>query len=224
MRASKAALWATLLLPGLAWAALVTDPAGDFLPTLGSAPPNGDLDVHRGRDRLPPGPRGFDFYATLNAPIGTTADSAPNRLPYVFGIDRGAGSERFLAGSPSIGAGVFFDLVVLIGGNDGSLVVNDFVSPASPAATVDVQGNLLAVLGLDQGLFPSTGFAFEDYTWNLWPRFGAGSNVQIADFAPNEGPAGTSTNAPVTVPLPSTLALLGLGVLGIRARSRGTAR
>ena len=75
-------------------AALISDPAGDFLPSY-TGPQNGDLDVlsaqvfFNGSD--------FRFTSTLNGAIGAT----PNAI-YVWGIDRGAGTPGF----PTIAPGV----------------------------------------------------------------------------------------------------------------------
>src|SRR5262245_21013264 len=96
----------------------VTDAAGDFLPTF-IGTPGGDLDVLSAgvllsNDR-------FRFSATLNGRIGTT----PGGL-YVFGLDRGAGTERFVSATPSVGQGIFFDSVLVISAN-GTGTFNDLV-------------------------------------------------------------------------------------------------
>ncbi len=58
-------------------------------------------------------------------------------------------------------------------------------------------------------LLPTRGFTPDQFGWNLWPRWDGipFGDAQISDFAPD------STNAAVTtVPEPSTLALLALGL------------
>jgi hypothetical protein len=61
------------------------------------------------------------------------------------------------------------------------------------------------------------GFTLDQYTWNLWPRWGGipFSDAQISDFAPN------ATNAAVdVVPEPGTLLLLATGVMAAIASRR----
>jgi hypothetical protein len=66
--------------------------------------------------------------------------------------------------------------------------------------------------------------SFDRYTWNMWPRFGAGNNAQISDFAPNEAAgAPDAANAPVSIPEPSTLAIAALGLAALAGRRRNAA-
>jgi hypothetical protein len=83
-------------------AGALVDPFGDFLPTYTAGPANGDLDVIAAAGFFDGVQQTLSFSAILADKVGTT----PGAL-YVWGIDRGAGTQRFLAGSPSIGAGVF---------------------------------------------------------------------------------------------------------------------
>ena len=192
---------ATLALTSSAFAAPINDPIGDFLPSfIGTK--GGDLDVVRADVTLI-GNNSFLFTAQLNGLIGTT----PGGI-YVFGIDRGKGTERFLLGSPSIGAGVFFDSVVIIR-PDGSGTVNllGLGGGATNFSGATILGNSFSV-NLLASLLPTQGRAFADYGWNLWPRNGAGSNTQISDFAPD-----ASTPRVDRVPEPETLPLLALGGL-----------
>lgn len=220
--AAMGVLWT---LSGPAAAVAITDAVGDFLPTyVASGRPTGaDLDVVLAEVIYHPGSHQFEFTGTMAGAIGTTAAIGGESPLYVWGVDRGQGTERFLAGLPSIGDGVAFDSVVILRPN-GTISINLFGLGGGATNLVGaiINGNTISAF-LSEALLPSTGNAFSDYTWNLWPRFGAGNNAQISDFAPNEAPGAINAgNAPVTVPEPSTLALLGIGALAVvRRRHKG---
>jgi len=195
---------------GEAQAAAITDPAGDFLTTLSALSPRaGDLDVLSSRVSI------FNntliFTATLNAPINTTPEAF-----YVWGVDRGLGASTSNFASLSL-PNIIFDSVVVIQ-NEGTGVVNDLTggSPPqtlAPGAVTSSGNTITAVVPLS--FLPSRGFSTDQYTWNLWPRFGGAGvtgNAQISDFAPN------TNNALVdTVPEPSTVVLFAGGLLAALA-------
>lgn len=216
------ALWGV---SGIAAAVPITDPVGDFLSTyLASGRPTGaDLDVMSAEVIYHPGSQQFEFIGTMAGAIGTTLAIGTESVLYVWGVDRGTGTERFLAGSPSIGDGVAFDSVLILRPNGtGSINLFGLGGPAVDlaAGTALISGNTISAL-LDAALFPSRGSDFSDYTWNLWPRFGGGQNAQISDFAPNAAAGATNAaNARVTVPEPSSLALLGIGALAFIRRRK----
>lgn len=210
---------------GIATAVPIVDPVGDFLPTyLSSGRPVGaDLDVVAAEVIYHSATRRFEFIGTMAGAIGTTAAIGAESPLYVWGVDRGQGTERFLAGSPAIGDGVAFDSVVILRPN-GTASVNLFGLGGGatnlPAGTALISGNTISAF-LDEALLPSLGRGFGDYTWNLWPRFGAGQNSQISDFSPNEASGGVdAANARVTLPEPTTLALLGIGTLALVGRRK----
>lgn len=213
---------------GTAAASPVTDPVGDFLPTyVASGRPTGaDLDVVSAEVIYLPGSHRFEFIGTMAGAIGTTHASGGESPLYVWGLDRGQGTQRFLRGTPSIGAGVAFDSVVMLRPNTTAFVnlfgLGGGVTELA-AGTATISGNTIFGF-IDESMLPSLGKSYSEYTWNLWPRLGAGQNAQISDFAPNETVGAiNAANHAVTVPEPATLALLGIGTLAF-VRRRQTAK
>jgi hypothetical protein len=190
-------------LSAAAFAVPTTDAANDFIGTY-TGPQAGDLDVlSTNVTLLPTGD--FLFEATLNASVGTTAGAF-----YVWGIDRGTGATT--SNFASIGLpNVIFDSVVILR-PDGTGQVNRQNGGGTStlaAGSISIVGS--TITGVVPGAFlPSTGFAREAYTYNLWPRL-PGAADQISDFAPNTNNAAIST---VPEAGAGVLALLGAAPLG----------
>jgi hypothetical protein len=168
------------LLQREAQAVSIGDPVGDFLPTY-TGSRGGDLDIVRGE--VTRNGNQLFFSADLAANIGTTPGAS-----YIFGLNRGQGTQRFVSGTPSVGTGVFFDSVVILRPN-GTGNFNDFINPANSIAlnpaNIAITGSQISG-DFNISLFPSTGFAPSDYTWNLWTRVASISgNAGIPDFAPD---------------------------------------
>lgn len=182
-------------------AGFVVDARGDFLPTY-TGPKGADLDVLRA-DVAFAGDR-FLFTGSFDGPVGTTPGAF-----YVWGLDRGQGTARFAGGSPPLAPNVVFDSVVVVR-PDGTGQVNDLIAGTSsvlPASAIAISGGTINAT-VPVGLLPTRGLSADRYTWNLWPRVGAGSNTQISDFAPD----GSNVQVSV-VPAPASVALMGLGGL-----------
>lgn len=196
---------------GVASAQSVTDPTGDFLSGYTGAH-NADLDIVSASVSFD----GINFLlsSTQVGAVGSSTGSI-----FVWGVDRGTGTARLAAGTPSYG--VLFDSVIVMF-PDGTLRVVTFPTAGAPTFTnieagVSILGNTLSASVPLSLLFPA-GFAPLDYDFTLWSRLRVnpaldGASSEIADFAPALKAA--------AVPEPSTWLslLLGFGVLGGAIRS-----
>ena len=206
---------------GTASAVLITDAPDDLLPTF-AGPAGPDLDVLSVDVTLDVAAQTLNFFAQEAGAIGTTPGSL-----FVFGLNRGQGTEFFQQNTPQIGPGVLFDAVLVLNPDTSALFID--LTPGAPApvalptGTVDVAGNTLSAT-LPLSLFPSTGFAPQDYTYNFWPRVGLTptDNTQVSDLAPDTGNAPLDVVVPGTVAEPGTGALLAVaagGLVAVRRRA-----
>ena len=180
--------------------AAFSDPVGDILPTYTGVPlPGMDVIAHEVvllGDRVV-------FSGKM---AGSVADTQTIGALYLFGVDRGLGTARFLDppnSPPVIGPNVVWDLVVRINPN-GTGQVNNIVAGrlVTPLSTADISiiGNEFTASVPLSVLLPSATRPPEEWTYNLWPRNGIGLNVQVSDLAPDEG------NSPFQVVAPARVA------------------
>ena len=149
-----------LLTSATAAPAAITDPSGDLLGTY-TGPSNGDVDILSGDVAFD----GTSYFlsTTMNGAVGTTTGSL-----FVWGVDRGSGAPRLTFGSPSVGAGVLFDAVIVMF-PDGTLRVVTIPLAGAPTITQFAGGTVIdgdtmsATVSL--ALLGSMGFAPEDYTF-----------------------------------------------------------
>ncbi len=188
------------------------DPTGDFLSTY-DGPHNGDLDVRKAQVVF--NGNSFLFEGAMNGNIGSTPGGF-----YVWGLNRGAGTARFgiiTVGSRTYDAsGVLFDSVVVLRPGGASTVTDLTNGITTPLSFTFASNSPELFAEVSAQLLPSRGFAFSQYTWNLWPRFaGVTGNSQISDFAPDNSNALVSA-----VPEPATMLLFATGLVGVAAKIR----
>jgi hypothetical protein len=200
------ALAAVLLVPlGVRAQGHVSDPANDFIASY-TGPHALDLDVLDAWFTLDGA--GFHFRSRQAGPIDATSGHL-----FVWGVNRGQGT----AGFPTIAPGVLFDAVLAINPGAATNSVRDLktgIARALPVGAVTFGGNFLQI-DVPTDYLPSTGFALDQYTANLWPRSGAGGLNVIADFAPD------NSNISVQVtPEPATLLLMAPVLFGLAVTQR----
>ena len=203
-RSLRGALAATLvagasLTMNAAHAETITDAVGDFVPTY-LGPKNADLDVVS-VSALFDG-SAFHLTAVMNGAIGTTPTAT-----YVFGFHTGTAvpNPAFIAAGQT---NLLFNLVAAIGadGTRGGVIAG----AGAATSSFSLAGNTVT-MDIPLALLPSTGFVPTQYLISFWPRNGTGTPA-FSDFAPNNGT--------FRIPEPTSLALLGVGLLGFGLRRR----
>jgi hypothetical protein len=177
-----------------------SDPVGDFLPTYtGSQNPGLDVVAHevvfledQGR---------VVFFGRMDGPIAPT--QALGGL-YLFGVDRGQGTPRFLDAPnapPVIGPNVKWDSVLRINPNGTGNFNNLLAGTNTPLdpADVHVEGNEFTASVPLSLLMPAAARPPQEWTYNLWPRNGVGRNPQVSDLSPDDGNAPVQAVAPARV-------------------------
>ncbi len=200
-------------------ATTAVDPAGDFLASY-TGTMAADLDI-----------RSLSAtFSSLGVYLSTTMDGAVGTTPGTFsiwGVNRGNGAPRLISsGPPSVGPPtILLDAIVRLGA-DGSGFLLAFPTMGAPVGTplapgsVIISGNTISAF-VPFSLLPSTGFATNAYTYINWTRSDLGSQVNIADLAPD----GRSITASVPEPASWAMMIAGIGLVGsvMRRRERPTA-
>ena len=199
----------TLALLASAWSAgaqavTVFDPVGDFAPGYTGAA--ADLDVTSFSVGYNTATQIFSLGATMAGIINPATVGV-----YIIGVNTGTGTNAPFA---AIGApNVRFNQTLRVN-KDGTALLG------TTALTATVVGNLFTV-AVPLSLLTSTGFAPEQYGWNLWPRNGTGAGTFVTDFAPDNGLLAVS--APVPEPQSWAMLIAGFGLTGAALRRRRVA-
>jgi len=237
---AAAMLVATAFTATGARATVVVDPRGDILKTFTiTTDDTPDLDVVSASARFTD--KNIILSTTMAGNIGLNPEGF-----YVWGINRGAGTDllhgdnptQLTNADPKVGAGVPFDTFITLRDNgtsdivflgpvdkvsdpNNTIPVTNFIQLAPGAFTVS--GKTISIT-LSRDLFPSQGFDFVDYGYNMWSRYlNIDDNTSVADFAPDA----STFKASEAVPEPAAWALMiaGFGLAGasLRARRRAAA-
>ena len=197
-----------------AQATTIVDPTGDILPSFNgpkTGPASGPFDITSVSAIQDGG--AVKITATMAGPATATA--------YVIGVNRGAGTALFTAGSPSIGTGVNFDAVAILLPGGGSFAQLIGSATTTPLGEVTFSGDTVSAI-IPLADFPSTGFTSANFLYNVWPRDGLNpaDNTQISDFAPDAMDFAASAVTAVPEPSAWALMLLGVGLVGAALRGR----
>jgi hypothetical protein len=178
--------------------AVITDPVGDILPTYaGGVLPGMDVVAHE--VVLLPEQDRVVFHGRMAGPV---ADTAAVGGLYLFGVDRGRGTPRFLSTpGPVIGPNVVWDSIVRVNPNGTGLfnnVIAGVITPLGPD-NIRIDGDAFTVSVPLSVMLPAATRPPGEWTYNLWPRNGIGNNAQVSDLAPDDGNSPVQTVAPSRV-------------------------
>jgi PEP-CTERM motif-containing protein len=232
---AAAMLVATAFTATAARATVVLDQRGDILKTFTiTTEDTPDLDVVSASARFTD--KDIILSTTMAGNIGLNPEGF-----YVWGINRGAGTDllhgdnptTLTTADPKVGEGVPFDTFITMRDDGTSDIV--FLGPVDkvtdPTNTIPVtrfmplpdhaftvSGKTISIT-LSRDLFPSQGFDFADFGYNMWSRYlNIDDNTSVADFAPDN----TTFKASQAVPEPAAWALMiaGFGLAGASLRAR----
>ena len=180
--------------------AVISDPVGDFLPTYtGAQLPGMDVVAH---EVVVLEDQGLViFSARMAGPVAPTQEIGGL---YLFGLDRGQGTPRFLGGTPQIGPNVLWDSLVIINPKGIGRVNNQVagvVTLLNPA-DIHISGDEFTASVPLSLLLPAATRPPQEWTYNLWPRNNPniGANASVSDLAPDDG------NSPMHVVAPARVA------------------
>lgn len=180
--------------------AMISDPVGDFLPTY-TGPQLLGMDVVAHEVVVLEDQGRVIFSAQMAGPVAPTQDIGGL---YLFGLDRGQGTPRFLGGTPQIGPNVLWDSLVIINPKGIGRVNNQVagvVTLLNPA-DIHISGNEFTASVPLSLLLPAATRPPQEWTYNLWPRNNPniGANASVSDLAPDAG------NSPMQVVAPARVA------------------
>ena len=117
---------------------------------------------------------------------GSVEETIAVHALYLYGVDRGRGTARFLgpAAPPIIGPNVLWDSIVRVNPDGTGLFNNAIMGVITPLGPehITISGNTFTVSVPLDIMLPGATRPPEEWTYNLWPRDGIGANIQVSDL------------------------------------------